>query len=243
MQISSPGPQGQPPPEAPTLPSASADSQQSTLRPFLRIVTRFASAAFWFLALTYVFGWLHARAYYTALGAPWLVPQLSQFELLSFAAQPIRTIFLAFFLALSIFGPRSSRWRWGYWVGTGLPGLALVASIMSGKFLHHDSYGTASFLAEASVLFWGIGAASTVLSIVLIITSRPLGNTWSIMPVFYFLVVATLPSVASSLGIWEAERDQLPKYSTLPRVVLDAAPDSALFLLRAEGPYLYVARL
>jgi hypothetical protein len=202
-----------------------------------------ASGAASLVGLAYLFGWSVAKAYYTALGAPWIVSDLNHIELLSFSGGVVKVMLAVFACYLSLLPRKPEHAKRGYWIGLSAQLVAGGLSLLSVVALNHSAYVLGSVLSGLSVMAWGICGSVGIALIMLLLRKPTFQNIDSGLYLLYFFVLVAMQSVPGTLGSWDGRIARLPSRSTLPRVILRDTPDSTVYLLRSDHGRLYLMGL
>ena len=180
-------------------------------------------------AFAYLMGWRVATAYYTELGAPWVVAMLSPLQLLQSSGWIAPAVCFFAVTGLQFFSTtRKSEgdlWRINMWVLgiAGLNGLLTIFAFtpITSKVQFYVHFLNALIFAVCA----GIAVAETVYRIV---SLRKW--TWSMTFTSYLVIVWSAWVAPVSLGTDRARTD-LSTASKLPRVSLNQQADAEIYAL------------
>jgi hypothetical protein len=216
---------------------------RASIRPMFKLFLQFASAAFSLLMIVYVFGWKRADSYYSTLGAPWITSNLKGIEFLVLAITPIQSIIIATFIAGQFLPQHPERWRKAHLASIVGSSLAIGLSLTTSPALRHHAYVLADVCSMVAVYLWGASSAAAAASIVLLLRHHKYVPTYVLFYFSYFMVLAGLFSVPTTLGRLDATRDGTASRTRLPSLFMRDHPDSTLYLLRSDDRSFYVVTL
>ena len=196
-----------------------------------------------FTALAYVIGWLHAKEYFDAFGAPWIVSEISTVGLLAFSWLPVAQ--LLFFAYLGITDLMESRTRYkttyfvlrhGWWFVLVLFLLKLVSDLSGFNRVEEE---IDAVLPMCFVLL----AGASIEAILIRLQQKEFKLELRAIYLIFGVVLFGFYFLPTQMGKNDAKRDRDPIRSILPQVILVGDERQNLRLLASNEGRFYIAAI